>query len=174
MRAVRSIVLTSFALALVLMSWGQASSASDPLPQDSQAGPTPSPTPASQPAKHPKLAYSLVQLIEASQRLPHGSRVTDDNVFAVKPAVGSLLRAGLLRLDSEGRVQVVVHVSRSYQRVLDELESNGAVVERWSESGTEVQVRVAVKTLAKLAGLEDVAAVAPPRYGRVSVGSRLT
>ena len=165
MRTIRLIsVLAFLSTALWLAAGVRVSSA---------AGPPPDGRPTT-PSKHPKLASSIAQLVRAAQRLPDGVAMSDDSVSIVEPAVGALIRAGLLRLDGQGRVQVYIQVPGFSLRLLDDLEALAVGVERWSESGTPVQARAPVKALPRLAELEYVTAVTPPIYGRVDVGSRLT
>ena len=105
---------------------------------------------------------------------PSAFRSTDDTVSLAGDAVASLVEAGVLRLDDQGRVQVYILVPGADMYILDELQNMAVLVERWSESGTPLQAWVPVKALPALAELEYVLAVTPPNYGHLDLGSTLT
>ena len=130
--------------------------------------------PESTPPKHPKFASSIAQLADGASALPLGVPLTDETVPLAGDGVASLVEAGVLRLDDQGRVQVYVHVPGADMYILDELQNLAVLVERWSESGTPLQAWVPVKALPALAELEYILAVTPPTYGHLDLGSTLT
>ena len=159
---------------LLLIAGSHVVSASQPAPDEGAAEPGPSPPQTSTPSKHPKLATSIFQLVQAGSRMPDGLPMTDATVSEVKPGAGALMKAGFLRVDARGRVQVYIYAQTVGQAVLNDLGSRGAAVERSHEPQGVIQARVGVKAIPRIAALESVAYIAPPRYGRVNVGSRLT
>ena len=171
---VRLIALTSLTIALAIVAGVQVSSADDHSSRGAPAGPSAAPDPPQERAKDPKLASSLVELIEASENVPKGLPMSPDNISVAAPSVAAFLKAGLLQVDVQGRVQVYITVPAVSRADLDELRPLGVAAERVSYARGIVQARVPIKALRRLAGLDRVAAVAPPRYGRVDVGSRLT
>ncbi|MCH8990579.1 MAG: hypothetical protein IIA44_02355, partial [Acidobacteria bacterium] len=128
------------------------------------------------PPKGGKLSSSLARLVEAAARVPDGISLSSYGFGAVSPPTESLLRAGLLRIDSRERAQVYVHVGDLYsaEDVVGGLEALGGVVERVSESGDVIQASVPIGSLDAIAGLQAVRAVTTPSYGHVNVGSQLT
>ena len=156
------------------MAGVHVSSADEHSTPGAPAGPSAATDPPQEAAKDPKLASSLVELIEASENVPRGLPMSPDNISVAAPSVGAFLKAGLLHLDAQGRVQVYITVPAVSRADLDDLRPLGVAAERISYARGVVQARVPIKALRRLAGLERVAAVAPPRYGRVDVGSRLT
>ena len=165
MRLTRVAALTSLVIAAYAVAEGPATATHDSRPAEPHRGP--SRPPAGQPAtdKHPKLASSIVQLIDAADRVPRGVPMGADNLSAVEPAVGALITAGLLNLDEQGRLQVMVHTPRVDPGRLDELRGAGVVSERTAAG--RLQARVHVKALRRLADLDSVTAVVPPvRTGR--------
>ena len=126
------------------------------------------------PAKHPKFGSSIAQLAEAGHNLSSGVPMNPENISKVWPGVQAYLKAGLLRLDQQGRVQVYINASQLDESTLTGLKSAGVEVERTSDSRGLVQGSVSLKALSGLAELDYVKSVTAPSYGRVDVGSRLT
>lgn len=106
--------------------------------------------------------------------MPLGVTSSSQAPVTARPPVDAYIRAGVLDVDSRGRVQVYIALSASGPQVLEELESLGVVIERQSESGRLLQARVAVQDLPRLAALDYVQSVTPPVYGRANAGSRMT
>ena len=171
--AARLIVLGSLAAAIWSVGAAGVLSAQEP-PGGPSAEPSPPERPPPPPHKHPKFASSIVEFLEATRRLPEGQPATNDNVSTAHPPAGALLKTGLLRLDSQGRVQVYIRVTDNSLTAINQLEQLGVVVEGWSADWALMQARVPLKRLSQLAENGNVAAVTPPDYGHVNVGSRLT
>ena len=164
-------VLVGLAVVIVFVAVIYLPASADDPTHDPPDNPRVPSVPPSPPYKHPKLASSIVQLVQAAQDV---FPVTAANISRVQPNAGALLDSGLLNLDDLGRLQVYIHVSANYEHTMSEMESMGVVMERQDDSGTLVQARVHLKDLPGLAGLEYVTAVTPPKYGRVNLGSKLT
>ena len=174
MGVARLVIPAYVILAAALIAGVHVASAAQPAPDEGAAERGPSPPQTSTPPKHPKLATSIRQLVEANSRIPDGLPMTDSTVSVVEPGAGAMMRAGFLDVDARGRAQVYIYAQTVDQAVLNDLGSRGFAAERAHQSQGVIQARVAVKAIPSIAALESVAYIAPPRYGRVNVGSRLT
>ncbi len=125
-------------------------------------------------SKGSRMASAIERLVEAAEALPESAAVTANALSRARPAVGALLESGLLRLDQRGRVQVYLRLADASQDALQELRSLGVAVEQQDDTGTLLQVRANPRALRRVAGLDSVKAITPPRYGRVNAGSALT
>jgi hypothetical protein len=103
-------------------------------------------------AKHPKLHARLLEL-------------TRQGSSPASP------RAGLVRIDADGRVQVYVRAAAAAE-LLDAIAVLGGVVDA-AEPGV-IQARVPVTALEALAARPDVSYVEPPIYARPQLGRRTT
>ena len=130
MGVVRLVIPACVTLATTLIVGVQIMSAAQPAPDEGEAEPAPPPPQTSTPSKHPKLATSIQQLVEAGRRMPAGPPLTDSPVSVVEPGAGAMMRAGFLSVDSRGRAQVYIYVQTVDQTVLNALGSRGVAAER--------------------------------------------
>ncbi len=130
------------------------------------------------PPKHPKLSSHLADLSRAvpQQRgaIPQGQRITPPPGFsidAMPKSVRDAVRAGIMRINKDGEVQVYILVSEVNDENLNQLRAAGATVELENKQQRIVQARVPVTRLEEVAALPFVRFARLPDYRVHQTGS---
>ena len=123
-------------------------------------------------ARHPKLTSPLAELSDvAAQAKARGEKNVPSAPAGLPDDLKGLTTAGLMQIDSDGRVQVYVEVDKVDSGVIDALTAAGVAIQQVATDSHMVQGLVPAASLDAVAGLEAVKDVRLPDYGFVRTGS---
>jgi hypothetical protein len=110
----------------------------------------------------------------AAQAQARGEKIVPSAPAGLSDDLKGLTTAGLMQIDSDGRVQAYVEVDRVDLDVIDDLAAAGVTIQRVASDSLTVQGLVPVTNLDAVAGLDAVKQVRLPSYGFVQTGSVTT
>src|SRR5439155_26208522 len=127
------------------------------------------------PPKDRHLSSQLARLAQESEALEaRGEEVTALYSSSLSAELRSALRAGLMHIDGDGRVQVYVQSAGQTSPVTAQVSGAGGEVERVDERRGIVQAEVPIGRLRAVSANDSVKFIRLPTYAHVQAGSATT